>query len=383
MPIYKMRDSFRVRVWVRGQLFDRIAHSKPDAQRLEAEMRTEHGADQPKARGRAVPTFSLLCRNSYAPHAKQALGAQTWSVRRYRIATLCEALGDIRVDRLTSHDVLAYVNARRATVKGSTIADDLKILKAILAFGRRVERLPIPKIEMPAVRVAQKSAREKAKAWTDAEVNRLLSSCRKVSKHVADLILFVAETGVRKTEAIRLRWAGVDLDKAVAWVEPVDGEDDVDWTPKTKGSSRAVPLTPVVVAMLRKRPTGSAWVFGTTRKRGGTTGRPLATWPQLAFDRARKHAKLDGGPHTLRHAFASRFLRAGGSLFELGRVLGHSSQRTTEIYAHMVPDHLASVGATMARASVGRGADAAPKSPAGNRTQDRTQGKVRRKTKAP
>lgn len=37
-------------------------------------------------------------------------------------------------------------------------------------------------------------------------------------------------------------------------------------------------------------------------------------------------------PHTLRHTFAVSFLRNGGDIYMLSRILGHSSVKTTEVY---------------------------------------------------
>ena len=39
--------------------------------------------------------------------------------------------------------------------------------------------------------------------------------------------------------------------------------------------------------------------------------------------------------HQLRHTYASRFLEIGGSLESLRLILGHSSTKMTEVYAHM------------------------------------------------
>jgi integrase len=38
--------------------------------------------------------------------------------------------------------------------------------------------------------------------------------------------------------------------------------------------------------------------------------------------------------HDLRHSFASFAVQSGGSLYLVGKVLGHKQSRTTEIYAH-------------------------------------------------
>jgi site-specific recombinase XerD len=41
-------------------------------------------------------------------------------------------------------------------------------------------------------------------------------------------------------------------------------------------------------------------------------------------------------PHTLRHTFAVQYLRAGGNLFYLSKILGHSSVTTTQKYLQSV-----------------------------------------------
>lgn len=42
-----------------------------------------------------------------------------------------------------------------------------------------------------------------------------------------------------------------------------------------------------------------------------------------------------GGPHALRHTFATEFIRAGGDVFSLQRILGHASVSTTMVYVHL------------------------------------------------
>jgi integrase len=98
---------------------------------------------------------------------------------------------------------------------------------------------------------------------------------------------------------------------------------------------------------------GSEWVFPVTMNRMHTKGDkywefPDTTWARVltkANDLAKKAdpnaRKIAGGPHRCRHTYASHFLQAKPDLFALGRVLGHSHTRVTELYAHLLADHLA------------------------------------------
>ena len=81
-------------------------------------------------------------------------------------------------------------------------------------------------------------------------------------------------------------------------------------------------------------------------------------------------AGLTGGPHQLRHTFASHFLHETRDLKLLAEVMGHSHERVTELYAHLLPGHL-----DRARNAVNLGPETAVVTVAGRRGRPPTKQK--------
>jgi integrase len=77
-------------------------------------------------------------------------------------------------------------------------------------------------------------------------------------------------------------------------------------------------------------------------------GRKLAS-VKKSFRRARERAGLGPEviPYTLRHTAGSWLAQAGVDLWIIAGWLGHTQQRTTEIYAHHSPSHMAAARKVM------------------------------------
>ena len=56
-----------------------------------------------------------------------------------------------------------------------------------------------------------------------------------------------------------------------------------------------------------------------------------------AFEKIKENSNLDNSItfHTLRHSYATEFIKNGGDIWELKNILGHSSINTTSMYLHM------------------------------------------------
>lgn len=132
-------------------------------------------------------------------------------------------------------------------------------------------------------------------------------------------------TGLRISEATRLRVADIDSERMLVRVEQGKGQKD-----------RYVMLSPKLLAILRdwwraQRPT--IWLFpGKVPDRHVTT-KSVAR----ACQRARRHTRLSHRitPHSFRHAFALHLLEAGTDVRTIQLLLGHRSLATTARYLRL------------------------------------------------
>lgn len=329
MPVYRTSKSrWRVRIWHQGKRQDWIINgSKKDAEAFEARKRVEVEAAGSLVESRVVPTFSDFCVERYKPHAKAHLRATTWSVRRYQLADLIEHFGDLKLTAITPLLVEKYKEKRTGEgVKPISVNNELAVFQAVLSYARHL-RVPVAELDLIKLPVKEKS---RLTVWSEDDVAQLLDRCAALSPDVVPLVVFLANTGCRRGEALALTWQCVDLEARMIRIEPSE-----EWQPKS-GRPREVPMSDELHAVVSMLPRRSQYVFSSK-----LTEDRFAYWPKRVFDRARSAAGLQGGPHTLRHTYASHFLKQVPDLFLLARVLGHSDTRVTKLYSHLLPEHLA------------------------------------------
>jgi integrase/recombinase XerD len=149
------------------------------------------------------------------------------------------------------------------------------------------------------------------------------------------LLTFLADTGVRLGGVTSLTLENLDLDNRRAVVVE-------------KGNKRRVLVfTSMTARFLRewlyRRSSRSANVFTSLALGSEHAGLKPSGVSQL-LRRLKKQAGVRGrcNPHSFRHAFAREYLRAGGDIATLARLLGHSNINTTaSYYAVFSQDELA------------------------------------------
>ena len=161
------------------------------------------------------------------------------------------------------------------------------------------------------------------------EIERLLGVFdRKTAMGARDyaIVLALLDTGLRCGEMCNLTLPNADLDTGQLKVLGKGNKE------------RSVPVGVRAVRALRRyrdhfRPPIEAPHFFLT-----VEGKPLTVRAvRLMIRRAKKKAAIPRlHAHLLRHTFAIHYLMAGGDVFSLQRILGHSSLEVTRMYVNMV-----------------------------------------------
>lgn len=229
----------------------------------------------------------------------------------------------------------------------STVRQIYTVLRAILDTAVRDRLLAInPAAAVPRPRVE----RTEAGLLTTTDLHSLLAAASR-SRYLP-FFEFLAHTGLRRGEAMALRWSDVDLTRRILRIEAtlsrVDGEL-IRTSTKTARSRRQVPISPRVASILkslRERQrvervhAGSEWVetpFVFTTETGQASDPRNAL---RAFKESARKAGLDPSIslHSLRHTAASIMLENGIPLKLVSEVLGHSSVAITgDVYGHVTP----------------------------------------------
>jgi len=156
---------------------------------------------------------------------------------------------------------------------------------------------------------------------TDEQVRRIICAKPKGRNQtrVRVVALIILDSGLRISEVLGLRGTDVDFDNRVIRL-------------LGKGrKERLVPMSFELRKTLFRYPRQPHELLFGTRNGTRVTVRNL----ERDFKEFCARLGITGvrcSPHTLRHTFAVNYLRAGGNLFYLSKILGHSSVKTTERY---------------------------------------------------
>lgn len=297
--------------------------------------------------------------DSYAGRTGRGLASRTRAAyRRAIIGRAIPFFGRRKLGEIEPPDIRRFIaGMEREGLAPSTIRGEVAPLRAM--FATAVEDGQLRANPTVAVRIngrrVESDVDDRPRALTLAELSGLLGE---VSAEWRPFYELLAQTGLRVSEAIGLRWDAVEFgDRPRIHVKRqcIRGE----WSsPKTAASKRRVPLSPSTARRLwRLRGTSGpdALVFSTAAGtplddgnmrrrvlkpaavRAGLT-QPPETWADA------EEPESWVGFHTFRHTCASLLFDAGKNVKQVQEWLGHTDPGfTLSRYVHLMDDGLGDV----------------------------------------
>jgi site-specific recombinase XerD len=248
-----------------------------------------------------------------AKEAGQRAGTTLKWYRKY-LLPFSREFGDVPVDSLTMRKVALWLRAQTGGEQTRYNRD--KALRAFFGWSAKHFQTPNPMKAIPLPRLPEPEPR----AIEPDDLNRLIDVCGN-PRDVAILIT-LADCGFRASGLVSI------------------GIEDVDFAARTirvkekGGRHRAVPFSldteRALLAWCKKRPLNADTLFCTYQ------GHAMTYWGlrQVMRRLAKKAGFTDErcNLHSLRHFAAREYLKAGGSLPALARILGHGTIDTTARY---------------------------------------------------
>ncbi len=278
-------------------------------------------------------------------HLEHVMQRRPTTVQDYRIMLrrhLGPFFGDRPLERVTSDDVVAYIAAKSGHgLSAKTIGNHLNFLHSVFGYAikRRWTRAnPVAAVERPRQGASDPDIRfldlDEFEALLRAVIDDLLGRVERV------LYLAAALTGLRQGELIALRWRDIDWPSGVIRCRRTYTRGSFG-APKSRRSSRAVPMTDRLAAELERHFQRSAYRADDDLALGHPeTGHTLdPSKLRKRFKEALGAAGLrDVRFHDLRHTFGTHMAAAGAPLRAIQEWMGHRDYATTLIYADYAPD---------------------------------------------
>lgn len=242
--------------------------------------------------------------------------------RRY-MNRVTEYLDDPDLDAVKTDDLRGFLSSLRSGgLCGSSVQMYWKVIRSFFNFAKDYISSTRPDSGIPAPKFEHKVIIP----FVHHEIDKLVKKCPNLRAKA--IVYTLLDTGLRASELCRLTLKEVNLQDGIIQVIPFQTGK------KSKGRQ----------VYLGKASRRINWQYLTTRD-ADPSSPFIATKQNRFLDRNQlahilrrigvAAGVLDTHPHKFRHTFAIEYLRNGGDIFTLQRLLGHSSLEMVKHYLNI------------------------------------------------
>lgn len=171
--------------------------------------------------------------------------------------------------------------------------------------------------------------------FSDEEYNKLITVIE--NNDILDIVEFAVNTGLRQMELIQLKNNQFIKTKNLLIL---DNQAHITKSKKI----RTIPLNKKALEIINKKCEARKDFLFTINGENIKQDYLIHEFKKYVR-KAELNDKLNF--HSLRHTFASRLVQKGISIYQVSKLLGHADVKTTQIYAHLTVNNLASAVSTL------------------------------------
>lgn len=291
------------------------------------------------------PTFKEIAEMWEAEHREQ-IEERTWKNYAPHFKNIVDRYGSRTIGELTALEISNDISQAKAQGWSATIVKSIRsIYRMIFDFAvvhGYAQYNPVTSIRLPK---GLKSG--KRVAPTSEQMKTI---CNNIDAPFGLFPFLLLCTGLRKSEALALKWEDVDLkEKEIRVTKSLDytsGSNPKYKPPKTEAGNRIVPIVDILVGPLEaaKKSSKSDLLFPSPPSNRGGKGGGLMT--DRGYEGAwQRYCEavgfIEGGKptltaHNLRHGTATLMFELGVDEMTAQKILGHSRiEITREIYTDL------------------------------------------------
>jgi site-specific recombinase XerD len=238
--------------------------------------------------------------------------------------------GAISLDQLSSRDIAKYVLHHARSRRPRGVQRSVTALRGFLRFLQQRGDIAT-NLAGSVPRVANWSGGGLPKYLPASEVELLLESCNEQTdegRRNRAILLLLARLGLRAGEVVHLTLDDIDWDVGELRIRGKGGRQDRLPIPADVGKALVTYIRYARPSCLSRR----VFIRLNAPHQGLAGASNIAYVVRRALRRAGLRPSFSGS-HLLRHSLATRMLRGGASLTEIGKILRHQLPSTTAIYA--------------------------------------------------
>lgn len=243
---------FTIRAQGRGYNVQKTvkARTANDAYAQIADLRREATAPkvEPVPEIPALPTLAAFA-HSYMRSRIQGRELKTSTAKFYALALdhhILPTLGHLQIDEIRKVHVLDWMEAQAGAT--DSVNARFRVLRTITRAA--VDRHELPRDPTAGIKARRRTEPVREKSIGVDELEKLIAAVRSVSPKWYPLVLVLARTGMRFSEASALQWSDIDHGAGTITIRRGQWRGHIG-TPKT-GRSRVVAMTPDLAAVLRE-----------------------------------------------------------------------------------------------------------------------------------